>query len=91
MHEAGAGNTVAIMGKDISYYQIELLKEIAIKRLVVLTDNDQPGRESKRSIQRKLHDKFELIFPRMSTKDVGSLKVDKLQKTILTQIEGLYS
>jgi 5S rRNA maturation endonuclease (ribonuclease M5) len=90
MHEAGAGNTVAIMGKDISYYQTELLKENFIQRLVVLTDNDQPGRESKRSLQRKLHNDFELIFPKMRSKDIGNLKEQRVRETILTQIEGLY-
>ena len=90
MHEAGAENTVSIMGKDISYYQIQLLKEYNVKRLVVLTDNDQAGRESKRAIQRKLFDSFELIFPSMKSKDIGTLPIDKVKKTILNQIEGMY-
>lgn len=91
MHEAGARNTVAIMGKDISYYQIQLLKEHGIERVVVLTDNDRAGRDSKRAIQRKLHDDFTLIFPHMKKKDVGSLPIDAVKYDILTQIKGMYS
>ena len=90
MYEAGVKNCVGLFGKDISETQKSLLIKSGVTDLVVLTDNDQAGREGRMKIQRELNRMFNLIYPPMPKKDVGDTSVKKIQKHILSQVEGLY-
>jgi len=90
MYEAGVTNCVGLFGKDISETQKSLLIKSGVTDLVVLTDNDQAGREGRMKIQRELNRMFNLIYPPMPKKDVGDTSVKKIQKHILSQAEGLY-
>jgi 5S rRNA maturation endonuclease (ribonuclease M5) len=58
--------------------------------LVVLTDNDQAGRESKIKINRSMSRLFNLAFPQMHTKDLGDMKVEKIESEILINLRGCY-
>jgi 5S rRNA maturation endonuclease (ribonuclease M5) len=90
LHEAGVGNAVSIFGKSLSVQQRLKLLASGITTLVVLTDNDQAGRESKTDIQRGLGRMFKLHFPRMSHKDVGGMTPDEICSNILTQVKGTF-
>ena len=90
LYEAGVNNCVGLFGKDISQQQKTKLLRSGITTLVILTDNDQAGRESKVKIQRSLNRMFNLKFPRMSRKDVGDMSVNRIQEDILPQVKGLY-
>lgn len=90
MHEAGVKNCVSIFGKDISEVQKNKIMTSGVTRLVILTDNDQAGRESKIKIQRMFNRMFTLRFPALSRNDVGDMTVNQIQKTILTNLRGLY-
>ena len=90
MYEAGVKNCVSIFGKTISREQERKLHKTPITRLVILTDNDQAGRESKTQIQRQLGRMYKLTFPRLSRKDIGDMSVDKIKEDILSEIEGTY-
>ena len=90
LYEAGVYNCVGLFGKDISQAQKTKLIRSGVTSLIVLTDNDQAGRESKIKIQRDLNRMFSLIFPNMSRKDVGAMSVQKIYDEILPQIKGLY-
>jgi 5S rRNA maturation endonuclease (ribonuclease M5) len=81
---------VGLFGKDISQEQKTKLICSGVTTLVVLTDNDQAGRESKIKIQRDLNRMFNLKFPKMSRKDIGAMSIQKIQEDILPQIRGLY-
>ena len=63
MFEAGVSNAVSIFGKNISNEQMQKLVKLPVTRLIILTDNDQAGRESKVEIQRKLSRMYKLTFP----------------------------
>lgn len=90
MYEAGVSNCVSIFGKTITKQQQQKLLKTPITRLVILTDNDQAGRESKTQIQRQLGRMYKLTFPRLSKKDIGDMSVDQIQSDILSFVEGTY-
>jgi 5S rRNA maturation endonuclease (ribonuclease M5) len=90
LYEAGVKNAVGLFGKDISDQQINLMIRTGAKDIVVLTDNDQAGREGRMKIQRELSRMFNVIYPPMPKKDIGDTSVKKIQKHILPTVEGLY-
>mgnify|MGYP003113327486 CR=1 FL=1 len=57
-------------------------------KLVILTDNDQAGREAKIKIKRDMSRMFKLIFPKMKTKDLGNMFTDKIKQDILDNLQG---
>jgi DNA primase len=88
--EAGCHNVVGLFGKSISARQRAILMRSGITTLVILTDNDQPGRESKMKIKREFGRFFNLIFPEMKTKDLGNTSPEKLKTGILKDLKGHY-
>lgn len=90
LYEAGVKNAVGIFGKSLSDKQKKVLETSGITRLVILTDNDQAGRESKMQIQRQMSRMFRVIFPRMPKKDVGDMSAKQIQESILPQLKGMY-
>lgn len=90
MYEAGVVNCVGLFGKDLSDSQKSLLIQTGVTDLVILTDNDQAGREGRMKIQRDLNRMFNLIYPPMLKKDIGDTSVKKIQKHILPHVEGLF-
>jgi 5S rRNA maturation endonuclease (ribonuclease M5) len=90
MHEAGIKNCVGLFGKEISENQKNLLLEFGITTIILLLDNDQPGREAKFQIQRQLDRLFNIKFPSFSKKDIGEMSVEQIKKDILPQIKGYY-
>ena len=74
-------------GKEIGYIA---RSTSGVTNLVILTDNDSAGRESKIKIKREFGRLFKLIFPAMHSKDLGNLMVEKLQVDILSELKGLY-
>lgn len=88
--ECGVKNVVGLFGKDISKKQKELLLTSGATKLVILTDNDQAGRESKIKIKRKLGRLFKLVFPKMHTKDLGSMMCKQIDENILQDLRGYY-
>ena len=90
LYEAGVDNAVGLFGKDISTSQRSLLLKTGITKLIVLTDNDQAGREAKIKIKRDLSRLFNLVFPQMHTKDLGNMFVDKIKKDILQDLKGCF-
>lgn len=84
--ENGFKNAVGLFGKDISHQQKKLLLTSGASKLVVLTDNDQAGRESKIKIKRELKRHFNLVFPKMKNNDIGNL-LDWQVKELLKDIK----
>lgn len=88
--ECGVNNAVGLFGKDVSLAQRSLLLKSGVTTLVVLTDNDQAGRESKIKIKRDLGRLFKLIFPKMHTKDLGNMSIESVKENILHDLKGYY-
>ena len=90
LYEAGVINAVSIFGKTISKQQEEKLQKLPITHLVILTDNDQAGREAKVQIKRQLSRMYKLTFPKISTKDVGEMTIEQIQSKILHNLKGTF-
>ena len=90
LFECGIENSVGIFGKSLTKEQERKILDSGITKIVVLTDNDQAGRESKVQMQRKLARNFKLFFPRFSGKDIGDMSVKDIENKILPQVKGLY-
>jgi 5S rRNA maturation endonuclease (ribonuclease M5) len=90
LYEAGIENVVGILGKTITKEQEDKLLKMPITHLIILTDNDQAGRESKTQIQRQLGRSFKLTFPKLPSKDIGEMSIDQIEKKILPQVKGTY-
>jgi 5S rRNA maturation endonuclease (ribonuclease M5) len=90
LYEAGITNVMSIFGKTISKEQEEKLLKMPMTHIIILTDNDQAGRESKIQIQRQLGRMYKLTFPKISNKDVGDMSIEQVQNKILPQIKGTY-
>jgi DNA primase len=90
LYEAGVFNVVSIFGKTISKEQENKLIKLPITHLVILTDNDQAGREAKVKIKRQLSRFYKLTFPKMLNKDVGDMSIEQIQNQILSKLKGTY-
>lgn len=88
LYESGIYNAVGIFGKSLSKEQELKLNKLPITHIIVLTDNDQAGRESKIQLQRQLGRMYKLSFPKIPTKDIGEMTVDQIQNIIVPQIKG---
>jgi 5S rRNA maturation endonuclease (ribonuclease M5)/Zn-finger protein len=86
LYESGVYNVVGIFGRSLSQEQQKKLQLLPITTVVVLTDNDQVGRESKLQLQRQLSRFYKLKFPKFTSKDVGDMKVSEVKKELLSQI-----
>jgi len=53
-------------------------------------DNDQAGREARIQIQRQLGRMYTLIFPQITKKDIGEMKISEIKKQILENYRGKY-
>lgn len=90
MHEAGVRNAVSIFGKTITKEQADKLNKLPITHLIILTDNDQAGREARMQIQRDFSRMYKLTFPRLSHKDIGDMSIKDIQINILSKLKGTY-
>jgi DNA primase len=90
MYECGVKNCVGLFGKSVSDAQEDLLIKSGITNLIILTDNDSSGRESKVDIKRRLSRMFKLIFPKMYSKDLGSMFASQVHSKILSTLKGYY-
>jgi len=90
MYEAGVTNAVSIFGKTITSQQEQKLAQLPITHLVVLTDNDQAGRESKVQIKRQLSRMYKITFPQLASKDVGDMNIKDIKTNILSNLKGTY-
>lgn len=90
LYESGVINAVSIFGKIISNEQADKLMLLPVTTLVILTDNDQAGRESKIQIKRRFSRTHNLIFPTMTSKDIGDMTKKQVQDNILFNLKGKY-
>lgn len=90
LHESGVANAISIFGRAISKEQEDKILKLPVTSLIVLTDNDQAGREAKTQIQRQFNRTHKLIFPQLKSKDIGDMSVAQIKKDILINLQGLY-
>lgn len=88
LYESGVNNVLGMFGRTMTKEQQQKLQQLPITHIVILTDNDQAGRESKIQLQRQLGRFYRLSFPRLSQKDIGDMTTSQIKNTILSQIRG---
>lgn len=88
LYEAGIYNAVGMFGKTLSKEQEKKLQQLPLTHIIILTDNDQAGRESKIQLQRQLGRFYKLTFPQLSQKDIGEMTAKQIKDNILSQIRG---
>ena len=88
LYEAGIYNAMSLFGKTLSREQENKLHKMPLTHIIVLTDNDQAGRESKTQLQRQLNRMYKLTFPKLVTKDIGDMSINQIREKILPQIKG---
>lgn len=71
-HANGVYNVVALGGTSLSWYQLFLLKKHGAKKIFLLLDNDNPGKEAQKKIINKYNGyiKFECINLPSKYKDI---------------------
>jgi 5S rRNA maturation endonuclease (ribonuclease M5) len=85
--ENGVTNAVGLFGKEVSESQKRILMTSGFTNLIILTDNDQAGREAKIKIKREFKRYFNLVFPEIKNNDIGSL-LDSQVQTLLKDLKG---
>jgi 5S rRNA maturation endonuclease (ribonuclease M5) len=90
LYEAGVYNAVGIFGKDIAKEQETKIHQMPVTNLIVLTDNDQAGREAKTQIKRQFNRSHNIYFPKFDAKDIGDMSIKDIQDKILIDLKGLY-
>jgi DNA primase len=88
LYESGIHNVVGIFGRTLTKEQQQKLQTLPVTRIIILTDNDQAGRESKIQLQRQLGRFYKLSFPYLQHKDVGDMTIKQIKNDILSQIRG---
>lgn len=88
LYEAGIYNAVGIFGRTLTREQQKKLQTLPLTHLVILTDNDQAGRESKIQLQRQLSRFYKLSFPKIQHKDIGDMTTEQIHSSLLSQIRG---
>lgn len=88
MHEAGFKNCVGIFGSSLNEDQLLLLEQSGALDVVVLTDSDDAGNKAYEQILKKCGRRFNYYRPKISSKDVGDMSIDKIKEELCPQIEG---
>ena len=88
LYESGIQNVIGIFGRTLTREQQYKLQTLPVTHIIILTDNDQAGRESKIQLQRQLGRFYRLSFPYLQHKDVGDMTAKQIQDNILSQIRG---
>ena len=88
LYEAGIYNVLGIFGRTMTREQQKKLQQLPLTHIIILTDNDQAGRESKIQLQRQLGRFYRLSFPKLSHKDIGDMSIKQIHANILSQLKG---
>lgn len=79
LEEAGFEMGLGMFGADLTDQQQVLLEISGAMNVIVLTDNDETGKQAADSLRQKLGRAFRLHFPKLETNDVGEMKPEAVQ------------
>lgn len=80
--ESGFDNGVAMLGTSLSDQQQVLLETSGAMNIIVVTNNDDAGRQSDAVLQEQLGRAFRLHFPKTEKNDLGESSVEDVQRLI---------
>lgn len=82
LEEAGIHNSVAMFGTALKEGQKNLLDCSGALSLILLTDNDEPGKLAIAEIKRQCEKQYRLYFPTFSASDIGEMKQSEVTSDI---------
>jgi DNA primase len=80
MEEAGIHNSLGIFGTKLTDQQLIILEQSGAMTIIVMTDMDEPGRESAKTIKGQLERLFSVKVPKYESDDVGSMPIESINK-----------
>lgn len=89
LEECGIHNSVAIFGCELSDEQQILLEKTGAMSVILLLDNDEPGRSAVKEMTKKLSRCYDIYSPKYSTHDVGEMNCEQIQNEIVPIIKSV--
>jgi 5S rRNA maturation endonuclease (ribonuclease M5) len=89
LEENNIHNSVAIFGSSLSDRQKILLDSSGAMNLVILTDNDEAGRNAAQQIKNKCQNTYRIFIPTISKPDVGEMTSEEINNEIKQYMEKL--
>lgn len=74
---------VACLGKTVSPYQMDLLKQKGVEKILFVSDNDDAGKEFKNSFVMNYYGKFDIYLPILTAKDISEMSTEDIKNNIL--------
>lgn len=88
LEEQNIHNSVAIFGASMSDRQKIILDSSGAMTIIVLTDNDEAGRQAAIQIKDKCSKTYRVFVPTISQPDVADMTPDQIQSEIVRFIES---
>lgn len=88
LHEHGIP-AVSVLGKDIDKNRVKILKDIGIKNVLFIPDNDEAGNEFKERFIKNFHSDLGIYVPKMTGKDVGDMSGEDIKRNIVSRWEKI--
>lgn len=89
LEEAGINNALGLFGNSLTDRQKTILDSSGAMSLIVLTDNDEGGKEGAASIVDKCSKQYRIYFPKFNKNDIGDMSVDEITNDIKPTIDSL--
>jgi len=89
LEENGIHNSVGIFGSSLSDRQKILLDSSGAMTLIVLTDNDNAGRQAAEQIKQKCQNTYRIFIPTISKPDIGDMTKEEIQTEIIDYIKKI--
>lgn len=89
LEENGIHNSVAMFGSNLSDKQLSLLDAAGAMTIIVLTDNDQAGKDAQKAILNKCQKTHRIFSPKITKNDVGDMTKDEIQTEIIDYLRKI--
>lgn len=89
LEENDIHNSVAIFGSSMSDRQKMLLDSSGAMTLIILTDNDDAGKQAAEQIKQKCQNTYRIFMPQISKNDIGDMTSDEINHQIKSYIERI--
>lgn len=89
LEEAGIHNSVGLFGCNLSDRQKIILDSSGAMSLVILTDNDEAGKQAAKVIEKKCSNTYRIYIPQITKEDIGEMSVSEIHDTILSFLKEI--
>ena len=77
-----------MFGSGLTDTQTRILETSGAFTLILLTDNDEAGDKARQSIRKKCERIFNIVEIDLSTKDVGEMNIEQINKELKPKLKG---